>query len=118
MLVSISCAELWISRNTPLLEVVIPPLAQMWPLLLCIRSIMKLNSSVTKIPVRIARRDDLFPQITLDQRELICSQFERLALGIRVFGAKLTTERLRNGLFLVSITLAFSWCKGHTDFLG
>jgi hypothetical protein len=116
-LVAISFVELLVSRNTLLMEVAIPPLAQMWPLVLCIRSIMKLNSSVTKIPARIARRNDLFPKMTLEQRHIICAQFERLTLGFRVFGAKLTTERLRNGLLLVSATLAFSWCKGHTDYL-
>lgn len=118
VLVSISFINLWISGTTPVMELLIPPLAQMWPLMLCIRSIMKLNSRITKIPAQIARRNDLFPKLTLDQRELICSQFERLTLGLRVFGAKLTTERLRNGLIFVSATLAFSFCKARWGWLG
>ena len=81
--------------------------AQLWPLGLCIFSIMDINSVLADIPADLSRRELL----TVSERTMFKSNYEDLGLGIRVFGVRLTTNRLISGVLTVVALLVFSKFK-------
>jgi hypothetical protein len=84
-------------------------LAQFCPLGLCMISIMDINSKLDAIPGDLTRRDP--PLLDARERADFEGSYTHLKLGIYVFGVRLTTTRLRRGVFMVIGLLLFSKFK-------
>ena len=70
---------------------------------------MDINSKLDAIPGDLTRRDP--PLLDARERADFEGSYTHLKLGIYVFGVRLTTTRLRRGVFMVIGLLLFSKFK-------